>query len=762
MADIKYDINVSVQNAMQALDRFNNKVQEVNNNFSNITAGIGNFATVAGAALVGLATSAAAFADQMSDVAAANETSIATVLGLTNALAGAGGSADSVGRMFQALSNNIDSANGGNMKMVDTFRRLGVTIDDLATTSGDQIRNNLIKAIAGIQDPTERAAKAQEVFGKAAMGVDFVQLAANIDEQTAKYAEYEEQIKTAGAAFDSMGQLIRDIKVAAAIAFEPLFKYIADLKVDIPTLTTYIKAFAVALAAAVSVSVLAGFAKLLSILKDINTVVSKNKLITIAAAVLSAGAAVATWTGLLKDTEEAQESVNKKVDEAAPKVEKVKRDQTGLTDAIQKQKDTLSQVTENYNRQLSNIKDKLAFEEKSLTMSEAEKRLAQEQSNIEQNSQTALANLKQKYDAMDATTRAARKGDYEKERQLIEANTEAAKKDAETRLASITQYKNQLKELTSAIGTLNQANQDQFQQIANNMIKDADSAAERIDLEQKMAALVKLRTSMTQGLVGLNEEEQQLAAQAINTATTRIQMLSNGYDNMNMSVNSFIDGMLKIGAITPKIADAIKNSNALSRNSIMESAREMSDVAKQYDETTKQFSYGWNKAFIEYANNATNAALQARTIFQTFTSSLEDNLTKSLAKGKLLYKEFLLDIVQQLIRSNIRSLMTQIFSGGSGASKLNSTGSFFQSLLGFANGGIIPTNSPVVVGERGPELLVGASGNRVIPNNQLGGASVTYNINAVDAMSFKSMLAADPSFLYAVTEQGRRRLPGVA
>jgi phage-related protein len=41
--------------------------------------------------------------------------------------------------------------------------------------------------------------------------------------------------------------------------------------------------------------------------------------------------------------------------------------------------------------------------------------------------------------------------------------------------------------------------------------------------------------------------------------------------------------------------------------------------------------------------------------------------------------------------------------------------------LGFhANGGVV-SSGIAVVGERGPELLVGAQGSRVIPNNQLGG-----------------------------------------
>jgi len=36
---------------------------------------------------------------------------------------------------------------------------------------------------------------------------------------------------------------------------------------------------------------------------------------------------------------------------------------------------------------------------------------------------------------------------------------------------------------------------------------------------------------------------------------------------------------------------------------------------------------------------------------------------------------------------------------------------------------------------------------------------VTYNINAVDAVSFQTLLARDPGLIYALTEQGRSRAP---
>ena len=97
-------------------------------------------------------------------------------------------------------------------------------------------------------------------------------------------------------------------------------------------------------------------------------------------------------------------------------------------------------------------------------------------------------------------------------------------------------------------------------------------------------------------------------------------------------------------------------------------------------------------------------------------------------------------------------------SGGSvilGA--LNSLGR----VLGFrANGGPVMAGSPYIVGERGPELMIPNTNGTVVPNNALGGGTVIYNINAVDALSFKQMVARDPSFIHAVATQGGKSIPG--
>ena len=178
----------------------------------------------------------------------------------------------------------------------------------------------------------------------------------------------------------------------------------------------------------------------------------------------------------------------------------------------------------------------------------------------------------------------------------------------------------------------------------------------------------------------------------------------------------------------------------------------------------RQFSTGWKNAFQSYIDEATNAAKTAERIFQKTTSAMEDMIVNFAKTGKFEFKSFMNSILEELLRSQVRNMIAQIFQignvgqSGGGGGLMGSIGN----LLGFANGGIIPTNAPVLVGERGPELISGASGRVVTPNEQLGMGStyVTYNINARDARSFKDMVAADPSFIYAVSQQGAKGVPG--
>lgn len=171
----------------------------------------------------------------------------------------------------------------------------------------------------------------------------------------------------------------------------------------------------------------------------------------------------------------------------------------------------------------------------------------------------------------------------------------------------------------------------------------------------------------------------------------------------------------------------------------------------------RNFNAGFEKAFKQYVEDAEDNFALAGRLFRNFTQGMEDAFVDFAKTGKFEWKNFLSSILEQLLRSQIQQNIARLFGGGGGGGG-GVILPFLKNILGFANGGIIPTNAPVIVGERGPELLMGAAGRQVIPNGQFGG-TVVYNINAVDAASFKALVARDPAFIYAVTEQGRATLP---
>ena len=104
-------------------------------------------------------------------------------------------------------------------------------------------------------------------------------------------------------------------------------------------------------------------------------------------------------------------------------------------------------------------------------------------------------------------------------------------------------------------------------------------------------------------------------------------------------------------------------------------------------------------------------------------------------------------------------MLVRTFGGGGGGGG-SFLGNLFSAFLGGgrAAGGPVSAGRAYTVGESGPETFVPTGAGSIVPGG--GATSVTYNINAVDAASFRSMIAQDPEFLFAVTEQGRRRQPG--
>ena len=95
---------------------FNKGLADSGRKLEAFTKAVDTGAKVAAAAFAAMTAKAMVFADEVADVAQANDVAIDTVIKLQNALANAGGKADSAGKLFASFTNYVDKAAEGSFE----------------------------------------------------------------------------------------------------------------------------------------------------------------------------------------------------------------------------------------------------------------------------------------------------------------------------------------------------------------------------------------------------------------------------------------------------------------------------------------------------------------------------------------------------------------------------------------------------------------------------------------------------------------------
>ena len=262
-------------------------------------------------------------------------------------------------------------------------------------------------------------------------------------------------------------------------------------------------------------------------------------------------------------------------------------------------------------------------------------------------------------------------------------------------------------------------------------------------------------------------EESRAIIDGLNDSTSDAQF---EFDSLNMSplkkeiaeikrdINRDLTQEIKRlqAAMTPENAAQIKSQIELVKQASAEAIKTQTDLAERTFETQRSFQYGWSEAFKSYEDDATNAAKNAERIFDKTTKGMEDMIVTFAKTGKFEFKSFVASILEDLLRAQIQQSISNIFKIPTGG---GTAGGGLGDIFGgfFANGGFLPGGKLGIVGEAGPELISGPA--QITPLSGVGG-NVTYNINAVDSMSFKQMVARDPGFIHAVANQGAKAIPG--
>jgi hypothetical protein len=145
-----------------------------------------------------------AYADQVTDLADANEMSISSVMALGSALSVSGGKAENAGKMLSSLTNKIDAVTQGVNDAEKPFTRLGISISEIASSSNEQLLKRVVEQLAKMSDVTTRNAIAADLFSKAGKNITWSQFQQELNSGIERFKASEEGIRAMADAADSL------------------------------------------------------------------------------------------------------------------------------------------------------------------------------------------------------------------------------------------------------------------------------------------------------------------------------------------------------------------------------------------------------------------------------------------------------------------------------------------------------------------------------------------------------------------------------
>jgi lambda family phage tail tape measure protein len=274
----------------------------------------------------------------------------------------------------------------------------------------------------------------------------------------------------------------------------------------------------------------------------------------------------------------------------------------------------------------------------------------------------------------------------------------------------------------------------------NNMLAEAQKLSAEYERERNHSLQMLRIKSEMEGLTQNERKVQEAVNEVLNATSKKLQEIA---DKREAAAGR--DASAEVLAEYDKQAEAVQRLG----EQYAELARIQETSSIQAQQT---FSYGWNAAFKQYAEDAENYATQGRDMFSAITGAMSNAIDQFVESGKFSFKDFAGSVIKDLIRIQLQAQATALFNKGlnlvMGSVSMYSGGGFGtgnqfgnMDIGGFlAEGGSASAGEAYVVGERGAELFVPNRSGTVIPNNELGGFGGTTNItnNYIDAIDTKS------------------------
>jgi hypothetical protein len=721
-----------------AFKRTEQSINQLSQRTDGLTQGFGKLrSAIAGVAIGAFIGKAMIGADAIADLSDATDLSVGKLLEFEKAIELAGGKGEDAAKAITTFYASIQEANSGSDKTIEQFAKLGVSFNDLKTLSESDLLDKTLAGFANITDPILKSTIAVDIFSKAFRTVDPNRLSAELDKLRGTLSEQERSTIETANAIERFDKFVGNLKGAVILLLEPLLKFSGAMNGNVTSTEKLAETLKVLVAGYIALrTVLITSAIAQATLNALQLAgMAKNPLAAGIAGVAAITAGTAAYAGmmdLMKQVEDQAEATGGAINGSLPttpgqprpgRAQEAGKELTSQLSAVK-------QLAEGYRRAAQANMDRLSSEVDILGKSEYEIELTKAQGEINKRYGDQAAALEQKKTGAKGAT-------------LKLINQEIAN------LENLRTSELDILEITKS-----QVNQYKLRQ--EEIKRSLEYSAELLNKEQ--AGIDSLGDSINTILTGsfkkMREEQEASANKALPELQRRLAAITQEERNLAEAAKERVAAQFENdpeGLMAAQMAIEGAQKTATERRQ------------RQAEETYNQqrlFATGWEEAFTAYADSAGNAAKQAGDYFNRFSSGFETAIVKFVQTGKLSFKDLANSLIADFARIAAQKMFLSLFGGPTGGGIL---GNFFGfGGIGKAGGGPVMAGKPYMVGESGREMFIPNSAGSIVPNNQLNGGGATtvnYNIQAVDAASFRSLVARDPSFIYAVTEQGRRSQP---
>ena len=727
----------------------------------------------------GLGAGALRLADDLQDLSNATGITTGRLLELQDAMVANGGAADQMAQGVTTFARSIDEAAQGSLKAQNTFRELGITLQDLRTLSEQELMTRALQGISNISDASRRAAIQMELFGKSFRTVDAGGLAADIERTAGSQERYAESLRRGAELNDALAKAAIKVRLAFLEAFSPVINAInnfntatAEGESRMNSLVTAIKIAGAALVTAFSVGVMlplitaigtlgrgigvvsgalgaAGIAKWAgTAFKALGPLMSGLRVIAL---LFSAGLGIYTASKLFDDfgsialnvlsriaeglleitgsilnlptdalagllnlfgagikdpkglgtpfimAKDALEALRKKQEESAAANKKLKEETEKTGKAA---KDT--------GKEIGRIVDTSAYDNAAAAVRKIGNEFAENGRRIQDNIELETRQIGLSREAIDLQTQQAALANRTAEavQNLRDQQAAMSKELKDAGLGKV--YDEEI----AKVQELSRVESERLNLLVKNL--NAARAAEefrlysikqQLDVEDKLLEIQRKTADLTLTEIEKGYRDIERAAEDSARAAIRAEEARRG---------------------APLSTAEIENYYKKAR----EGVAKLTQAQKNFNDQSRAFSTGWRRAFNEYVDAATNAAKRAERMFEKFTSGIEDLIVDFAKTGKFEWKGFVNSMLEELLRSNIKSTMAQIFQMRNPFSQTGGTisdlfGGVFDALGGGAGQrGQSPGTPLYVVDVAGGGANFGSLGqNPLISGGGFGGGS---------------------------------------